>query len=60
MYLADRWVVAFFEKVGYVGIISIIFYTFVILLIGTLIGAAFNNRSHKKQFENSGDKDNTH
>jgi len=59
MYLADRWVEAYFEKVGYVGIVAIIFYTLLILFIGILIGAALNNRSHKKEFENSGDKINS-
>jgi uncharacterized membrane protein YkvI len=56
MYLADRWVEAFFEKVGYVGIAGIIFYTLVVLLVGTLLGATLNNRAHNKQIESSENK----
>ncbi|MFC3767466.1 hypothetical protein [Paenibacillus sp. GCM10012303] len=59
MYVADRWVEAFFEKAGYVGLAAILFYTLVILFIGILIGAALNDRSHKKELENSGDKNNS-
>lgn len=56
MYLVDRWVEAFLEKVGYVGIVGIIFYTLIVLLIGTLIGATLNNRAHIKQNENPDNK----
>jgi predicted permease len=49
MYVADRWVEAFFEKAGYVGIAVFLFYTLVILFIGILIGAALNDRPEQKR-----------
>lgn len=52
MYYSDRFVEAFMEKFGMFGILSIVVYTLIVLLIGTLIGAAMNakfNENNNRQ-----------
>ena len=56
MYVADRWVEAFLEKAGYVGVVGILFCMLFVLLLVALLGAVLTNRASDKNIECSENK----